>query len=273
MTYVVKKKRQYRKIGMGDGPMDEYLYQLVCVDQNSGYYDPNDARCQPSTLVVVGPNAGQTTGNPSTTLVCLGAANQATAALDGYTNDLDKNWLPSGYYAPAQVTSVVGQVMGVLSSVGSMLQQQINAAGAATSGYDVANLKDSLDKVSRAIGGSVDFTSGAQQATVNGIKQIDAPGLKRWVVSSLSTASAASNAAYVISCQTPGFIAVFNTVASVFQAAWNAIKAIGGILLDVAKDVLKIPDTIGTLITLAKWGAVAGGAYVVWREFKKSRGR
>lgn len=272
---------------MGDAPLadqiSQAMYQGICVDQNSGYYDPTDDRCSSTVTQIIGPNPGQTsTYNPGTGLTtpggtssalaqCVVQANAATATLDQQVRDLSSNWLPSGYYAPDQITGIVNQVAAVLNAVTQAAQTAIGNAGAGTSEYDVSNMKQALDSVQSALAGAAPFTQGVSQAKASLVQQIDAPGLKRWVTNSLDAASNGANALYTVSCLQPWWLPLFNGIAAVFAAAWRAIKAVAGIALDAAKALLKIPDLVGTLLSLAPWALALGGAYVVYREFVKKK--
>src|SRR3954466_2106332 len=62
-----------------------------------------------------------TTPEPSETEVCRQAANSASAPFDAKIADVSKNWNPSGYYSPDQITKVVGATMQLVMAAGNLV--------------------------------------------------------------------------------------------------------------------------------------------------------
>jgi hypothetical protein len=214
---------------------------------------------------VVGSSSGEQ-------IECKDKANVAVAPIDARIMDLSKNWNPSGYYTPAQMSEIVNQTLIAIHSAGDHLR----AAPTATSDAQQM-INDAASKLARRGTESLAYTRAHQSATSQGIKIVDAPGLRRWVISSLGDVSFAHTIAYVQECAKPGLAGAIIAYQKVFDGVADTIKAIVGVAIDVVKALGKLmyhlPDTLSTAYTYLKWAAIIGGGVWAFLEIKKRSGK
>jgi hypothetical protein len=210
---------------------------------------------------IVGSSAGEQTE-------CLDKANVKVAPIDAQINDLSKNWHPSGYYTPEQMGTLIDQTLLALRSAGDHVRGAPTATGDASQ-----MISEATGKIARRGQDSLDFIRAKNTAVTSGIKIIDAPGLRRWVISSLQDAGYAHTTAFVQECAMPGLASAIIAYQRVFDGAAGIIKSIVGVAIDVAKavgsTVLHLPDTISTMFTYLKWGVIGGAGLWVFLEVKK----
>lgn len=197
---------------------------------------------------------------------CLAEANAKTAALDAKITDLNKNWNPTGFYTQTQVTGLLQNVQGMLRQASSTLDQQMLQP---TAEGDRDALQMSKTEIARKMADSLIYVRAAQQATEQGINVIDAPGLKRFLVNAMLTASNAMTSAAYVSCQRPWFVSALAVFQVYFDAVWNVARAIVGTAVALGEKVLEIPDTISTLWKYTKWGALIVGGYFAYTKGPK----
>ncbi len=194
---------------------------------------------------------------------CTAAATAASAALDAKTADLQRTWLPTGYYSPDQVQQLGANTLTMLMGAANVVTQTLTepmAPGAKDA------LQPFLNDIQTRMSESAQFTDAIRQANAAGITALDSPGLKRWIVNSMTTASSGISAATYVACMTPWWVSALAKFQAAFDAVWNLAKTIAGIIVELGQAVLKIPDALDTVWTILKWGALLGGAYFLGRE-------
>lgn len=206
-------------------------------------------------------HVGGATIDEAESRACLEKANAATAGLDAKAMDLDKRWQPSGFYSVAQVLNLVTTTQKLLLDAGHTMDRAISEAQA-------PGTRDALKldraSITRKISESSVFVDAIKAAEARGIQTLDAPGLKRWVVSSMRAAADGLTAVAYVSCMKPWWVSALATFMTYFNTVWSVAMAITGVALKLGEAVLEIPDTISTVWKLAKWGAVLGGAWWVY---------
>lgn len=198
---------------------------------------------------------------PSKTGQCLDQANQQTAPFDAKIDDLAKNWQPTGFYTPDDIRSLVKQALAVVQQAQATLNQ---AAAEPSASQD--SVMRATDDLGRAGSRSLDYLQAATQAEQQGIRVVNAPGLKRWVTDTLGSASSAMVTASVIGCITPWWVGALAAFQSVFDKAWSAIRSVAGAALAIGETVLKVAGDLPELYDTLKWGALALGAYWIWEN-------
>lgn len=198
---------------------------------------------------------------------CWGSANKQVAALDAQRSDVNKNWNPTGFYTPAQITAiynVVGQMVRNASGTYDKARQEAMAQGDRDALY--MQYSDMLTRYSDGL----KFIDASKQATSAGVTVIDAPGLKRWVVAMMGDASALLFGIYYVQCMRPWFVGALEAFMIAFNAVYSVVRATIGVAYEIVKAagkaVLKVPDALGTAITVAKWGVLGGIAYVLYKK-------
>ncbi len=200
---------------------------------------------------------------PDTTVAdCVGQANATTAPLDAKIDDLAKNWNPTGFYTPADIRTLISQTMAMITGAQSVLDQ---AAQAPSASQD--SIVRATDDLARAGKASLDYLSAANQADQQGLRTVNAVGLKDWVLSAMGAASSAIGTAAAVSCITPWWVGALATFQTAFDALYNGAKAIVGAVLAIGETALKVADALPQFSDLIAVGLVLGGAYLLWNRY------
>ena len=124
----------------------------------------------------------------------------------------------------------------------------------------------------------MDFVTAANTAKNQGIKIVDAPTLKRWVLEAMRSSSSAFATAYTYECVVSDFqkLAIsLSWMRDLFDKAVAFIKKILGVAYDAAKAILHVAgdvaDFAGSAVKYAKWGLLAGVGVWAFLEIKKRR--
>lgn len=200
---------------------------------------------------------------PSPTNECLASANASTAALDQKISDLNKNWNPTGFYSPTQITGLVTNIQGMLRQASSTIDQQLEEP---TAEGDRQALALSKADIARKMNESLVFVRAAHEASTRGITAIDSPGFKRFIVNAMLVGSSAITGAAFVSCMRPWFVSALSVFQIYFDTVWTLARAVVGIAVALGQQVLEIPDTLSTLWRYAKWTALIVGGYYAYTE-------
>ncbi len=233
MTYLVKRRRPppRRRAGMGD-LMEDIMDKIL--------------------------------GRPSAEQQCVDAANITQASFDSKVDDLVTNWQPTGFYAPADIRSIVSATMALVTQAQSVLDQ-VGLSGS------VDSIIRATDDLSRAGGRSLDYLTAATQADQQGIAVVNAPGLKKWVTNTMGACGSAVVTANTIVCLQPWWLDALASFQSAFDVAWAAVKGIVGTAVAVGGQVLKIAADLPELMTYIEVGALAVGALWLWQKYRGRR--
>jgi hypothetical protein len=207
----------------------------------------------------------QQAGVPTADSQCLAQANATAAPLEARVTDLDDTWNPTGFYTVADLRQVVSSTM-------SVVQQGYSALAQALQSVQSDSLNEANAELSSASGKSLDYLAAATDAVNKGIATVNAPGLKRWAVSTMQSAADAIVAAGMATCQEPWWLSAIATYQQVFDAAWSVVKQIAGAVLKLGEVALKVPDLLDDVVTYAKWALLLGGALFMFSELNKAHG-
>jgi hypothetical protein len=195
---------------------------------------------------------------------CQQQATATLAPLRDKIDDLSNNWNTTGFYTPDELLSGVTTVMAAVVKAQGTIDQVL--ADLTTAGDDLHAAADSLFAVGQR---SLDYTHAAQQAQQSGIRLVNAPGFKQWVITSLQTGADAMQTASVAACLNPWWLSALSAFQSGFEVAWTAVKAIGATALLVGEDVLKVAASLPELYDKYKWvGLAAIGALIAFKFLK-----
>lgn len=198
---------------------------------------------------------------------CVINANQspAVADIDAKTTDLAKNWNPTGYFTPDEVDTIVEQIRHADATAAA----QVILAPKSTSDADQA-VKQALAYLTRNDTRGQVYTDAANQARQQGVRAVYAPGLKAWVTNSLVNISQAYATMAALSCQ----VTWLDAAAAAITTVWNAVKAIGGVVLGAGEAAIKAVEGIAAILPYVPWvllaiGVLVGGtyAYHAYRRF------
>jgi hypothetical protein len=201
---------------------------------------------------------------------CLDQANTLVASLDATTNDLAKNWHPTGLYAPADIQALIVKTMALVSSA----TDRVGAAPRSTSDAE-GQINQALTTLFQKGEASMVYVQALRDASTSGATVIQADGLKRWVIETMGAVSNALVTASVMECNMPWLATLIITFQGHFDALSEVAMAIYGVVKEVAikagETIMKVADTVPDLITWAKWGAIAYGVIWLYGEFTKRR--
>lgn len=196
---------------------------------------------------------------------CLDQANASpqVAQIDAYTEDLAKNWNPTGFYTPTEMANIANKILQYNAQARLALAAAVYSTSDAQTvinqAYDYLKRNDDRAKLyANAV--------AAAQATGNGI--ISAPGFKTWVTNSLVNISQAYVTVAALDCRTSWL----DTVAGIAADLVSAAKAVGGVVADVGSTVIQAAEDAGALYPILKWGLailiVVGGGVWLWKHAK-----
>jgi hypothetical protein len=207
---------------------------------------------------------------PSGEAQCIDAANQTLAPFDAKVDDLVKTWNPTGFYSSSDLRGLVSVTLQAVTRA----QAAVDAAASEANASQDSVMR-ATDDLARAGSRSLDYLDAARTADQQGLRLVNAPGLKRWVTDTLATASSAMVTAMVIGCITPWWVGAMAAFQSAFDVAWAFAKRLTGAVIAIGETVLKVADDLPDLYGLLKYALIAGGAYWLYIQLHnlKSSGR
>jgi hypothetical protein len=188
------------------------------------------------------------------------------ATLDAQTAELDRDWKPTGFYRIEDISRMIDEVL-------KLLVNAANATRDAMAGYFTYkfSLKDALGKVQSKMAESIVFTNAISAARDRGVRVIDAPSFRRWVVTSMNRASLAYGHVAYMACLKPALVSALETAFKISRAIIALGKAMVKATIALGEQILKVPDLLGQIWKYGKWGTVAVAAYYAARYLKQHR--
>lgn len=210
------------------------------------------------------PAAVISSGTDDTTQ-CLDAANSQVAPLDAKITDLAKNWNPTGFYTPAELRQVVSATLDVVKQGYAALTQSAQQPNFSDDAGN--NLMEATNELGDHSGHSLDYINAAAAAEKQGVRLVNAPGLKQWVTSTMASASHAMVVASVISCMTPWWADALTAFGKAIDALWAVTKQVVGAALSIGETALKVANDLPAIYDVLKWVLLVGGVYVLWAKY------
>jgi hypothetical protein len=190
---------------------------------------------------------------------CRANRDRATASMDAATDETARNWKPTGFYLVTDMAKMRDQVMKLLLDASKACEDAINA-GPFT--YR-STLRMAQDMVQRKLAESVAFSNAIGTATQRGVRVIDSPSFKRWVVESMTKASVATGHVAYMACIKPFLVTVVEKVYQVSRVIISIAKTMVKVALAIGEQFVKVPDLLAELWKYTKYGALAFAAYYV----------
>lgn len=205
-------------------------------------------------------------GIPSDELACLQTANASARVMeiDGRIEDLAKNWNPTGFYTPDDVTKIYNEVTENISKAHAALNTAMMSTSDA--GRQVNQARAYLTRSTER--GAI-YPKVIAEARQKGIAVLDSPGLKTWVLQSLVNVSQAYTTVEALACQASWL----DYAAAAISKAWAVIKKIVGVVIRVGETVLKVADDLPQIWTVVKWGGLAALGIAAVIKLKQMRDR
>ncbi len=182
-------------------------------------------------------------------------------------DDLSNNWNPTGFYKPDQLGQAIAFTMRLTETTQAAIAEALRDLQLPR---HVDALNRAHDELSRSIGVGglgVDpiapYSAAVERARAQGADAIEATGFKRTVLNVMRAVRDSSKTVAVVACARPWFVGMMQSISAAFGKLYELLKAIGNLVVDAAKRIAKIPDTIGTLFTVLKWSVLLGGSYFI----------
>lgn len=205
-------------------------------------------------------------------LACLNQANNSAAVkgLEARIASLNASWNPTGFYTPDEMTRIVSETLKIATSANNILRSAPLSTG------------DALNVMNQAIGDvqkktmqSLNYSAAVGDAQAKGIKAINAPGLKEWVLSTMRAAAHSIVTAGVLQCNMTWLASAIIAFQKVFDAVAAVVVRIAGVVVklgEVALNVIEeVPDLASKLLFVAKWGVIAFAAAFAVKKIKDAR--
>lgn len=190
--------------------------------------------------------------------------------MDAQIASISASWNPTGFYTAADIKRAIDIVFSQAGPVGSAA---LEVAGGVRGQAD--EITPAHNAFSRAIQDGNVFTQAKFDAESQGIRVIEAPGLKPWVLDVMQKIRDLAVAVSVSDCAAASGIQFMVMSARVLVAIGDVVKQIVGTVIEVGEKVLKAVGGIGQLLGfvmthLPAIAVIGGGAYLLLR-FQKGR--
>lgn len=204
-------------------------------------------------------------------MACLQRANDArqVKAIEAEISRLNTTWNPTGYYRPADVRLVINTLATAAEQAGAVL------AGAPLSTATARNDKNSaVEDVRSKFGDQARYyEQSIAAATKSGVNVIDAPNLKRWVISSMQSIANVYVTASVLHCRQSWLESVLDKAYKAMAGVGSVVYRIVGVAVKVGEAVIEAVETsvgiAAVVIKYAPYGFAALVGYVGYQYMKK----
>lgn len=203
-------------------------------------------------------------GGPSDE-ACLARAKAATASLDAETNRLAATWRPPDTFSVDEVIRLRDATFAYLKGASAAIDASIKRGAAADAR---TFLYGRLDLIYKKMNASLEYTNAIKEAQAKNIRVIEAPGLRRWVLESMTTTSNGYTAVAYFECIKPFIVSMFQAAAAACMKLAAVVRTVVGVVVEVGEAVLAIPDTVSKIWTWTKWGALGVAAYYLAKPKK-----
>lgn len=205
-------------------------------------------------------------GDVSGVTPCIRIADEKTAPMFARRQHVRDNWNPTGTYTPDQLERIVNAAFDMMHRTG------VNVLDVAIAAPQLDAARQELMAARFAIfdvqGRQQKYRDAIREARANGITQITATDVKRWVLSAMEVTQAAVFVATKVQCETPAWFSILVVALNFFMAAADIIVGIAGVVLDAAKAAIDVFDWLSkeNLLKYALVAAVAYGGYRYMRS-------
>jgi hypothetical protein len=199
---------------------------------------------------------------------CIASGNAATAKLDEDILGRARDWHPTGYYSYEQIKQIVGEATRLMAGT----VDKLNAAPFSTDDAR-AWVSQARKDLARYEQRGLEYTRKAYDNKIRGIEINDVPGLKNWVVMSMTSASNALVTASVLDCNMPFLASAAMWMHDLLMSVWRVISGVVGFtyefVIAAGKKVGKILDAGATALQYAMYGLGAVLVYAAYQRLKK----
>lgn len=177
------------------------------------------------------------------------------SAFQAKIDDLTNNWNPTGIYSCSDLNAIVGKVMAMTNVVH-------NAVMTMQATYDPSYL-DAVGPLYNDIGSQATTYLAACNAHYDGSTlvpqaaagtNVNAPGLKVWVVTAMSTMLQGMNALAIAACTKPFWLGTLNSFDNAMSDLYGVAKGVVGAAITLASTAINVVESaIGGTAWFVKW--------------------
>ena len=193
--------------------------------------------------------------------LCVNDAVLKGQSFKGKIDNLQAVWNPTGFFPPDDIRLVIS----------STLELQRHSSAALDKVKFAAHVRDDLltrsyDGLHRAGARALDYLDAAKQADAKGIRLVNAPGLKQWVIDTMNAASAALVVAHAVDCMKPVWLSALEAYQEVFDVAIARVVSVAGSLLQVGENAVKVAFSLLEHLNLLIIVGLGVGGYMIWKK-------
>jgi len=278
MSYVQARRRRMKKRPQGHrgfAPMgDTSSLPDYCSPYSANYFQTNWAGAQQAGATDYA-QALQTCASSSST-ACQQQADQNAGNIAAAATDVQANWNPAtDDFKPDDVMKIVNSMTPITTTGADQIINAMDNLG--TDSSDKGGLRDYLDTI-----GAIQTQMDNYRVAVNKAKAlgaaatVHAPGLKDWVVSSITAIAQGAHFGTLVLCSEPWWAGVMSTLFGVVRAVAAIVKAVVSVAVAlVTKSIDAVEgglDMIAVLEKIAPFAAIGLAAWWLFLREKKRGG-
>jgi hypothetical protein len=200
---------------------------------------------------------------------CIREADTKTQSMYDKREDVRKNWNPTGTFTPDDLQTIVFAAFNMMKEAGTGILDK------ALADSQMPNDRDELQAARTQIFDQEskmdEYTAVIKEARAQGITQINALGLKGFVLGAMRVTRNAAFVAAKVACERPWWLDYLVGILKVFMAAANLILSIPGIIYNAAKAALEVVDQFAKIVKYSMYAGAAVGGWWVWNKYLKKK--
>lgn len=197
-------------------------------------------------------------------------ASAASNQMQARTEELDKNWHPTGYYTWQEMADL-------LAAAVEMSSKASTAAIQALEDNPTSFLRDAINEYVQVSRKAHDDYEPIWQRARATNSPISAPGFKRWVLDLLRSSRKLMRMAEVSVCLKPWWLGAVQGYMYYFNKVVDIAMTIGKVIVKAGEAIVDAADTVFGLFPVIKWGAIGVGglflAVFVWNKLESTAER
>lgn len=197
-------------------------------------------------------------------LVVAAIINPLITQLERDAKLLETTWQTTGTYGPIQINQIAAMLAGVQTMLIAPIEGYIGDGGLTTRETFVA--KTLLDLAQKSMQEIMPYVRAAGEAQAKQIQYVEAAGFRGAVIRTCYRLILVAKGYRGLSAGGTWLSDMVVSVGRAFTTFVHVCQAIGGVIAKVGEAVLKVPDAVGTLMKIAKWGGLAFGAWWLYNN-------
>lgn len=173
---------------------------------------------------------------------CPDEADASVADMDNIINDLEQQWRPTGFYTPDEINKVTSTVLDQTGGVFNQLEE------AAEEMKVVGKVELQFTAFASKVSDAVPFLNAGKKARTEGIRVVNAPGLRDWVLDTMKATRNLSRAIFLHSCNRPVMLRIVTAAAQAMMVVRTVVLAVGGAALAAGEVAVNVLGGVGQLL-------------------------